>query len=571
MLHKKTIALLALTLAAATSGLFLLLQRPAPAPETGPVSVPESAPAPSVAWTSERFRDERLKRPDASDEVSLFAVGDIMPGRGVARFKARQPEGWLLGGIAEAAREADVAVANLEAPIAAGAPVPDDSMRLRADPGIEREIAAAGFDLLSLANNHALDAGVAGLQSTRALVEAAGMRHVGSGDDARQARAPVIVERDGLKLAFLSYVDPAFTRAGDRAADGRPGIAFLDAATVAEDVASASSSDLVIVLMHAGTEYAAAPDAAQRRFAHAAVEAGADLVIGHHPHVIQPFEVHRGVPILYSLGNAVFDQGWSEATSLGLAADIRLGKEGVRRIFWRPLGIASGRPSFLDGERADRALARLGEVPEAVPAFRPRDGASLPSAVRRTTLAPAPVGSLSTVREADLDGDGSPERLELSRGKARVTSRGAEAWSSPADWWINDAVLADVMNDGRLDVTLVVWKADEDEAPKRLWNTRGGEMRQRLLVYRFVDGRMEAVATSSDFSMPLCSMTSADIDGDGRRELLVTEGESRDGSGCRPTHLAAWSWNGDGFSNRWRQEVPGLAGFDAVSDLAVPR
>ena len=540
-----------------------------PAPDAGPVSVP--APTASAAsapeWTDESYRAARLAMPDVSDEVALFVVGDLMPGRGVARAKSRHEANWIFGAVAEAARAADIAVANLEAPILAGAPIPDDSLRLRADPGIEEEIEESGFDLLTLANNHALDAGLDGLRSTRDLLEGQGMLHAGSGENEAEARRARVIEKNGLKIAFLSYADPAFTRAADRARTDRPGLAFMDASTVAADIASASASDIVVVIMHAGEEYAEAPNDAQRGFAHAAIDAGADLVIGHHPHVVQPVELYKGKPILYSLGNFVFDQGWSEDASRGLAADIRLGKEGVRGIVWRPLAIGvSGRPSFADGEAAKIVQERIGALAASAEAFVPRDGGFGNGEIFRSVLAPPPVGNLSTVRETDLDGDGAMERLTLARGRLTLMRGGAAVWSSPEAWWVDGFAAGDLTRDGKQDLALSVWKPGDYGSSKPFWVTEEDlDVKNHFFVYRLKDGKLEPVWQSSNLAAPNCAFKAFDVDGDGLQELVVAEGAYDDRPGCRAAHLAVWRWDGWGFSNVWRQAIDGLEAFDAVS------
>jgi len=569
---KRATSIIAVLIASAAIAAAAFMATKPPAPSPGPVSVLPEPPTVSATaapeWTAESYREARLALPEASDEVSLFIVGDLMPGRGVERAKARQERGWLLADVAAAARASDIAVANLEAPIVAGAQIPDDSMRLRADPGVEEEIAEAGFDLLSLANNHALDAGLAGLRSTRAKIEAQGMLHVGSGENEAEARAPRVIERNGLRIAFLAYVDPAFTRAADRARPDRPGVAFMDASTLASDIASASASDIVIVIMHAGLEYAEEPNDAQRQFARAAVDAGADLVIGHHPHVVQEAELYNGKPILYSLGNFVFDQGWSEDASRGLAADIRLGKEGVRRIIWRPLAIAaSGRPAFVDAADAGSVLARVGSLPSKAPAFVPRGGDLIGGGdAFRSILAGAPAGNLATVRAADLDGDGEEERLSLAGGRLTLERGGATVWSSPEAWWIDDFAAADFTRDGNVDLALSVWKPGDYGSSKPAWVTEEDlDVKNHFFVYRMEDGELAPVWQSSNLDVPNCAFEAFDVDGDGLLELVVTEGAYEDRPDCRATHLAVWRWGGWGFSNVWRQALDGLEGFDAVA------
>lgn len=531
---RKALALLGLFAAGAAA---VVLFRPAtphvlpPASLEGPVSA--SATAPATGRDAAGFRAER--RMAVSPEVSLFAVGDVMPGRGVARAAARHEEGWIFSAIDDAIRGADIAFANLEAPVIAGAQVPDDSMRLRADPGVERTLSDAGFDVLSVANNHAMDQGADGLLETIARLQGEGMRPIGSGSDAPSARAPAVFEVRGIKIAFLAYVDPAFTRAKDRAAEERPGVAFMDPDAVADDV-RAAAADVVIVSMHAGEEYADEATPAQRRFAHAAIDGGADLVIGHHPHVIQAFETYKGKPILYSLGNLVFDQGWSDDTGLGMAADIRLGREGVRRIVWRPIAIAdSGQPSFAQGTRFTEGLSRLGDAARrGLTAFSalPSDG---PGA-------------------QDVIVDGQALSVRSEEGRLTIASGTSRLWSSPDDWWIDSFRLADLDRDGRTDLAMSVWKPGNYGSSKPFWAKQDDAIRNHFFLFRIAASGASPIWQSSNLAAPNCWFEAADLDGDGFQELAVGEGAYAEGS-CETRHLAAWGWSGWGFENLWRDGI----------------
>ena len=170
-----------------------------------------------------------------------------------------------------------------------------------------------------------------------------------SGEDRRAAAAPLIVERGGLRIAILGWVD-GFTESTGfdtrewRAGPDRPGIAIATVAGIGSAVRAArADADIVIAVIHAGIEYATSPNAEQRAYAKAALDAGATLVIGHHPHVLQDGERRGGGYVAWSLGNFVFDRmgGASETAIL----DVTLGRDGVRTVRWVPVHLdGSGLP-----------------------------------------------------------------------------------------------------------------------------------------------------------------------------------------------------------------------------------
>ncbi len=295
--------------------------------------------ATAVLISRENAREMDVREEEAT--ITLLAVGDIMPARGVARAMERHEPDWLFSRVADDIRNADIAFANLEAPIVEGPPVPDGDLLLRADPGFEDRLADAGFDVVSVANNHFADFGTRGTEATIDALGKAGVDAVGV-----TPSRPVVVERGGITVAFLAYVDPTLLRDKERAV--APGPVLMDAKTLPDDIAAAQAlAHVVIVSMHAGDEFAPGPNAAQTGFAHAAIDAGADIVIGHHAHVVQPIESYRGRKIIYGLGNFVFDQIHLPAAMKGLAAEIIITKDGVQEVLTREVTITpDGQPSF---------------------------------------------------------------------------------------------------------------------------------------------------------------------------------------------------------------------------------
>jgi poly-gamma-glutamate synthesis protein (capsule biosynthesis protein) len=221
--------------------------------------------------------------------------------------------GLPFAGVAGILQGADIAIANLECAISdRGEPAPK-GFTFRAPPAATDALVAGGIDVVSLANNHTLDYGPAALADTEAALEAHGIAHAGAGPNAAAARAPAVINRNELRIAFLSYVDVPIEWSGFdtrqwEATATTPGVAWLSADQVQADVRAArEGADLVVVLMHFGHENEYTPNDTQRAQARAAVDAGAALVIGHHPHVLQAAESYGNGLIVYSLGNFVFD------------------------------------------------------------------------------------------------------------------------------------------------------------------------------------------------------------------------------------------------------------------------
>lgn len=242
--------------------------------------------------------------------VTVAITGDIMLSRAVGtRMVAAGSSGLFpFERTAEFLRGFDLTVGNLECVVSrVGAPVPNKPFTFRADPLGFARLQAAGFDLVSVANNHSGDYGPVAFADMLAHLPGAGVQFVGGGLNHDAAHAPTVVERGGTRLAFVAAcdIDPV----SFAATATQPGHAWLDATGLRRDIPLArAQGDLVIVFLHWGLEYITQYDGLQQGLAHLAIDLGADLVVGAHPHVIQPTEVYKGKPIIYSLGNFVFDE-----------------------------------------------------------------------------------------------------------------------------------------------------------------------------------------------------------------------------------------------------------------------
>lgn len=295
--------------------------------------------------------------PPPSGVVSLAAVGDVMLARTIgARIEHASP----FAGVASILRAADIAVANLEcaaASPATGSPA-KKAFTFKAPPASIPVLADAGIDVVSLANNHALDFGPDAFAETMRLLDASHVAYAGGGANEARAHAPAIVTVNGVRVAFLGYVKvmaegkngAGFDTRSWEARGDAPGVAWADPPRIASDVAAAKqSSDAVVVMLHSGFEAARIPNVWQRAAAHAAIDAGAALVLGAHPHVLQGVEKYKNGFIAYSLGNFVFDGPLTMSAILRVVFD----KESIKSVEWTPVILRDGFPQIADEKNAE--------------------------------------------------------------------------------------------------------------------------------------------------------------------------------------------------------------------------
>jgi poly-gamma-glutamate synthesis protein (capsule biosynthesis protein) len=245
--------------------------------------------------------------------VRIAFLGDTLLGGDAQSVLDERGYGYALEGVAPLLAEADLVVANQEGPITArGEPEEKaDTGRkrywYRALPASADALAHAGVGVASLANNHVLDFGPAGLSDTIEALTDAGISCCGAGTDEAEARQPAIVTLGGLRVGFLSVMQRYHLYVGERlyASHSRPGPLRLRTAGIQEDLARLEGTvDLRVVLVHWGRNYRAVSPR-QERWAAVLRAAGADLVVGHHPHIPQRVDVVAGAPVLFSLGNGI--------------------------------------------------------------------------------------------------------------------------------------------------------------------------------------------------------------------------------------------------------------------------
>jgi poly-gamma-glutamate capsule biosynthesis protein CapA/YwtB (metallophosphatase superfamily) len=333
--------------------------------------------APTVAGPADErpspaLTPETAVSPVASGFVTLNAVGDLMLARDIITMMDEWGSAYPFAAVKDLLADADITIANMEGTFTERGTQASKVYTFRTPPLHARGLAEAGIDVVSLGNNHAMDFGTQGLQDTLEALDAAGVLHSGAGATNQAARAPVFMEKNGLRLAFLSYnaVSEA-TFAGPNSY----GVANAETVAITQDVVGAkASADVVIVSLHAGTEYTDTPTAQQSRLARAAIDGGAVLVLGHHAHVLQGMQEYNGGLIAYGLGNFVFDLDSGDLATLGprpfqtMVLRLELSREGVEKVVTRPVFIdpAENRPVVPTGERLLEIESRIERLSAAL-------------------------------------------------------------------------------------------------------------------------------------------------------------------------------------------------------------
>lgn len=293
----------------------------------------------------------------------LVAAGDVMLDCLTAARVRDYDVHYPFACIAPVLSRGDLVFANLECPLSdRGSPV-QKTYTFCACPAAVEALALSGINAVSLANNHILDYGPEALLDTLALLDAQGIAYAGAGPDAELARRPALLEINGIKVALLAY-SGAFgeTYPAWRPAPVKPGPAFYeDRDAFARDIERASrAADVVIVSMHWGDEYTYTVNREQREMGQLAVDSGANLVLGHHPHTPQGIEIYRGKPVVYSLGNFLFYPFETYTfCNESYIFTARVGQNGVESIRLLPVLLGDSRPCLAAGGEAERLLALI--------------------------------------------------------------------------------------------------------------------------------------------------------------------------------------------------------------------
>ncbi len=275
------------------------------------------------------------------ENLCIQAVGDILLARDPGLLISRRGWQYPFANVRSLISEGDINFCNVETPASfLGTPYPGklENITFRANPGVLFALKDAGFNLISLANNHMGDYGPEAIAETIEALDLLELPYAGAGRNKEEAYAPRIISHKGWKIALLAYAEPIWsvTEAREKA-----GVAHLKKDEVILGIQKAREeygADIVLLSLHWGEEYSHNPYKSQENLAHDFIDAGADLILGHHPHVLQGIELYKGKAIFYSLGNFLFDQ-IDDVTYQTLLARIVFNDKKEQTVLVRPMRI----------------------------------------------------------------------------------------------------------------------------------------------------------------------------------------------------------------------------------------
>lgn len=325
------IALLAICVGLILNITSIIINAKSPQPAAVFVSVESESQPNNIAPTSLVAED---------NTATLIFVGDIMLSRQVGnKMKKLNDWKWPFEKIADYLAGADLTFGNLEGPISSQGRNVGSIYSFRADPKAIEGLKYAGFDILSVANNHMGDWSRAAMEDTFKILKENGIDYVGGGMNEQEAHSAKIKEVNGVKFGFLAYT--SLGAKWTEAIASSSGIAWLSKEKIQEDISKAKQkADIVIVSIHFGDEYKQKANNFQKDMAQAAIDAGASLVIGHHPHVTEETEQYNGGFIAYSLGNFIFDQTFSKETMEGMLLKATFEGKNVKNIETEKINIS---------------------------------------------------------------------------------------------------------------------------------------------------------------------------------------------------------------------------------------
>jgi poly-gamma-glutamate synthesis protein (capsule biosynthesis protein) len=305
-----------------------------------------------------------------SFEVTLLAVGDINLGRKAGKIILDGDIDYAFSETKDIIAGADIAFANLESTISdQGGVTRRGVWRFTAPPAAAESLKNAGFDIVSLANNHVWDFGEDALHETRDHLDRVGIKYAGTGADLDTAYAPAILEVNGLSIAFFAVTTIFnYGEYPDHAAFDF--LAWADVDRLKAEIETVKNQvDIVVVSAHWDWEYKDYPHEDTVELAHAIADCGVDIILGHHPHVPQGIEIYGDTFIVYSLGNFAFHQTTKHSVwkTMGAILTLTVDTEGVQAFKMIPI-TCGFQPRVAEGELGERILSHILEI-SFLPAF----------------------------------------------------------------------------------------------------------------------------------------------------------------------------------------------------------
>jgi poly-gamma-glutamate capsule biosynthesis protein CapA/YwtB (metallophosphatase superfamily) len=299
-----------------------------------------------------------------SGPIQILAAGDVMLGSWTEEVIRKNGWYYPFSELDSIWSDSHIFFVNLEAPFGHGGKVFEKTYTFQVNPDLVKVLKVGNINVVSLANNHIMDFGVESLRETFQVLQENAIHYAGAGLNLREARKPAILEVKGSRIAIASYslTFPKEFWATDTSA----GTCFPYHTYFYNDLKQfKASSDLVIVSFHWGAELMQFPKEYQIELAHNAIEAGADIIIGHHPHVIQGIEIYNGKIIAYSLGNFIFGS-YSEKARESMLIKFFYGTKSVERCKIYPINVYNKevdfQPRLLTGSGKTRFFEELQQL-----------------------------------------------------------------------------------------------------------------------------------------------------------------------------------------------------------------
>ena len=322
---------------------------PKPAPtkiRTNPLRISRNPYIPNTPILEQIFSQDHQWIATLSGDkiVTLLATGDVIPARAVNTQTLKKGDfTWSVAKTADVLKRADITLINLETPLLENCQPTTVGMVFCGSPRHVEGLVFAGVDVANLANNHSGNYGDSGVVETINRLSSVGILTTGT------PLGPAYLPVKGKKFAFLGYNDVGISPEG---------ISAAEQTLITKEVSEASkNADIIVVSFHWGTEYTPQPTTRQRDLAHLSIDSGADLVIGNHPHWIQPVEIYKDKIITYAHGNFIFDQECSEKTKLGVVGRYTFYEDKIVDVEFLPVKIENfGQPYFLEGPEKEQIL-----------------------------------------------------------------------------------------------------------------------------------------------------------------------------------------------------------------------
>ncbi|MGE4282366.1 MAG: CapA family protein [Clostridia bacterium] len=322
-----------------------------------------------------------------SKKINIKAIGDIMLGRGVA-YHTKADYTMPFKQTAEFLRSGDITFANMEFTLSDRGQKLEGKINLRAEPKAVEGVNYAGIDVVNIANNHIMDYNEVALIDTMEILNQNNIKYIGAGKNLTDARNPAIIEVKGVKVGFLAYSDFAHYGFWDSpekknicyfwAKENSSGVAPLthqddkngnpvkyETGPIIEDIKKLRNQvDLIAVSFHWGVENSHNVPSLQRELGQDIIDAGADMILGHHPHVLQGIEIYKGKPIIYSMGNFIFDQN-ERPNNEGMVVDMDFTDGKLSRLEVSPLQVVAKKETvFAKGDAAARIMGYIKKLSE---------------------------------------------------------------------------------------------------------------------------------------------------------------------------------------------------------------